>query len=154
MINVFDYIKHYAQNHGIKNYFLKSKAIDKAHANAGQVQFSGGVAFFYKIFAEGDIANTADLAKKFVQISTPTDFWDLSPVVEVVDFNTLQKVSTDIVLVADNTINFNLYEGTADSMFQTIYNFCAQYIYLLPLPENQSGTGNGSGNSINVKVDY
>lgn len=153
MNNVFDYIKQYADNHDIKNYFLKSKAIDKAHA-AGRVQFSGGVAFFYKIFAEGDIAQVSDLSKKFLQVETPTDFWDLSPVVEVTDYNTLQKVSTDIILIADNTINFNLYEGTADSMFQTIYNFCAQYIYLLPLGQNQTGNDNGNQNSLTVKVDY
>ena len=153
MNNVFDYIKHYAENHGIKNYFLKSKAIDKQHAT-GRVQFSGGVAFFYKIFAEGDIAQVADLSKKFLQVETPTDFWDLSPVVEVVDFNTLQKVSTDIIIVADNTINFNLYEGTADSMFQNIYNFCAQYIYLLPLAQNSTSGQASQQNTINVKVDY
>lgn len=150
MINVFDYIKHYASTHGIQNYILKSKAIDKQHA-AGRIQFSGGIAFFYKIFAEGNIASVNDLQKKFLQVETPTDFWDLSSVVEVVDFNTVQKVSTDIVLAADNTINFNLYEGTADAMFQQIYNFSAQYIYLLPIPNGAAADGK---QSINVKVDY
>lgn len=150
MNNVFDYIKQYAQNHDIKNYFLKSKAIDKAHA-ATRVQFSGGVAFFYKIFAEGDIAQVADLSKKFLQVETPTDFWDLSAVVEVTDFNTLQKVSTDIILAADNTIKFNLFEGTADAMFTQIYNFCAQYIYLLPMDDKQEG---GKNDNIKLTLDY
>lgn len=151
MNNVFDYIKQYAKNHGIKNYFLKSKAIDKAHA-ATRLQFSGGVAFFYKIFAEGDIAQVGDLSKKFLQVETPTDFWDLSPVVEVTDFNTLQKVSTDIILAADNTIKFNLFEGTVDAMFTQIYNFCAQYIYLLPLDAN--GKEGNKNDNIKVTLDY
>lgn len=150
-MNVFEYIKQYATIHNIKNYFLKSKFLQKDHAGHN-IQMSGGVAFFYKVFAEGDIANVADLQKKFLQVETPTDFWDLSPVVEVKDFGTLQKVSTDFIFVADNTIKFNLFENTANSMFNQIYNFCAQYIYLLPIKEGSNS--NYAENSITVKVDY
>lgn len=151
MINVFEYIKQYAEVHNIKNYFLKSKFLQKQHTGHS-IQMSGGVGFFYKIVAEGDIANIADLQKKFLQVSTPTDFWDLSPVVEVVDFGTIQKVSTDFIFTVDNTVNFNLFEGTSDAMFNQVINFCAQYIYLLPIKEGSSAASNGNG--ITVKVDY
>lgn len=138
-MNVFEYIKQYAQVHGIKNYFFKSKYLQKQHAGR-TVQMAGGVAFFYKIFAEGDIANAADLTKKFLQVETPTDFWDLSPVAEIEDFGTIQKVSTNFIFMADNTIKFKLFENTADAMFSNIYNFCAQYIYMFPLPEGSTGS--------------
>lgn len=134
-MNVYDYIKNYAEAHGIKKYALKNKYITKADA-AKTLQLSGGVAFFYRIFAEGEITDIANLAKKFLQVSTP-EFWDLSPVVEVTDFGTLQKVHTDFIFSADNTVNFTLFEGTADAMFQSITHFCALYMYLIPMQEEQ-----------------
>lgn len=132
-MNVYDYIKQYAKAHGIKNYALKCKYITKADA-AQTLQLSGGVAFFYRIIAEGQIANINDIAKSFLQVSTP-EFFDLSPVVEVIDFGSIQKVATDFIFSADNTVNFTLFEGTADAMFQSITNFCAMYLYLIPLTE-------------------
>lgn len=132
-MNVYDYIKQYAKTHGIKNYALKGKYITKADA-AQTLQLSGGVAFFYRIIAEGQIANINDIAKSFLQVSTP-EFFDLSPVVEVTDFGSIQKVATDFIFSADNTVNFTLFEGTADAMFQSITNFCAMYLYLIPLTE-------------------
>lgn len=137
-MNVYDYIKNYAAAHGIKNYALKSKYITKADA-ANTLKLSGGVAFFYRFHAEGDINNVNDLGKLFLQVSTP-EFFDLSPVVEVSDFGTVQKVSTDFIISADNTVNFTLYEGTVNAMFSTIYNFCALYMLLIPLDENGNPT--------------
>lgn len=139
-MNVYDYIKNYAAVHGIENYTLKSKYVTKADA-AQTLQFSGGVAFFYRVVAEGEITDISQLQKKFLQVNTPTDFWDLSPVVEVVDFGSLQKVQTDFVFTADNTLDFTLFEGTADAMFANIKNFCALYIYLAPLHSPSSGDG-------------
>ena len=95
-MNVYDYIKNYAAFHGIKEYNLKCRYVTKAQA-AETLQFSGGVAFFYRIIAEGEIADRSQLTRKFLEVDTPTDFWDLSPVVEVVDFGTLQKVQTDFI---------------------------------------------------------
>lgn len=132
-MNVFDYIKNYAKAHGISNYNLKSRYITKTDT-ATRMQFSGGVAFFYHLIAEGEITDINNLGKKFLEIDTPTDYWDLSPVVEVVDFGQIQKVCTDFIFTADNTLDFKLYEGTADAMFANITNLCAQYIYLSPLP--------------------
>jgi hypothetical protein len=137
-MNVYDYIKNYAAFHGIKEYNLKCRYVTKAQA-AETLQFSGGVAFFYRIIAEGEIADRSQLTRKFLEVDTPTDFWDLSPVVEVVDFGTLQKVQTDFIFSADNTLNFKLFEGTADAMFDNMINFCALYMYMSPVRESDGG---------------
>ena len=150
-MNVYDYIKNYAKTHSIKNYALKCKYVTKADI-AQTLQLSGGVAFFYRIIAEGEIANVADLAKSFLQVSTP-EFWDLSPVVEVTDYGTIQKVSTDFIFTADNTVNFTLYEGTANAMFQTISNFCAIYMLLIPMDENNKPI-KPKGTEVNVNIKY
>ena len=147
MMNVFDYIKNYAKVHGISNYNLKSRYITKTDT-ATRMQFSGGVAFFYRLIAEGEITDINNLGKKFLEVDTPTDYWDLSPVVEIVHFTVLnlntrlqiQKVCTDFIFTADNTLDFKLYEGTADAMFANITNLCAQYIYLSPLPTEAATT--------------
>lgn len=158
-MNVYDYIKNYAQIHGIENYNLKSRYVTKADM-AARMQFSGGVAFFYRLFAEGEITNIANVGKKFLEIDTPTDYWDLSPVVEIVDFGTIQKVCTDFIFSADNIIDFKLFEGTADAMFANITNLCAQYIYMSPLPvdkvaataTNTSAKPNSNDEELFVKV--
>ena len=137
-MNVYDYIKNYAKAHGIKNYALKNKYITKADA-ANTLKLSGGVAFLYHFHAEGEITDINNLGKSFLQVSTP-EFFDLSPVVEVADYGTLQKVSSDFIITADNTVNFTLYEGTANAMFQNIINFCALYMLLIPLDENGNPT--------------
>ncbi len=165
-MNVFDYINNYAQTHSIANYTLKAKFVTLQDITK-TLQFSGGIAFFYKLMAEGIIANLSDISKKFLEVDTPTDFWDLSPVVEIVDFSSIQKVSTDFIFTADNTLDFKLYEGTADAMFTTVENFCAQYIYLTPLSTGEAGSnaagtakapeakGEGDGYDIvKVNVNY
>ena len=137
-MNVYDYIKNYAKTHGIKNYALKSKYITKADT-AKTLQLSGSIAFFYRFHAEGEIININNLGKEFLQVSTP-EFFDLSPVVEIADFGTIQKVSTNFIICADNTVNFTLYEGTANAMFQNIINFCALYMLLIPLNDKGEQT--------------
>jgi hypothetical protein len=134
-MNVYDYIKQYAKANGIKNYALKCKYLTKSDM-ANTLHLSGGVAFFYRIIAEGEIISTADIAKSFLQVSTP-EFWDLSPVVEITDFGTIQKVSTDFIFSADNMVNFTLFEGTSNAMFNSITNLCILYMQLIPL--NESG---------------
>ena len=145
-MNVFDYIKNYAATHGIKDYTLKCKYVSKADV-ANVLQFSGGVAFFYRVFAEGEITDKNQLQKKFLEVDTPTDFWDLSPVAEVVDFGTLQKVETDFIFTADNTLKFNLFEATADAMFANVINFCALYMYMAPRRVTASNGGNNGNDT-------
>lgn len=157
-MNIYDYIANYAKTHGIENYTLKSKYVTKSDL-ANVMQFSGGVAFFYRVFAEGTIADISQLQKKFLEVDTPTDFWDLSPVAEVVDFGSLQKMQTDFVFTADNTLKFNLFEGTADSIFANIVNFCAQYIYLAPLKvtagagDSKKASGRKNDNDLIIITD-
>ena len=148
-MNVYDYIKNYAKTHGIKNYALKCKYITKADT-AKTLRMAGGIAFFYKLFAEGEIADAANIVKKFCEVITPTDFYDLSPAVEVVDFGTLQKVSTDFIFTADNTLNVKLYEGTADAMFANITNFCAMYMQLIPMRDTDTAS---TDNEENIKIN-
>lgn len=145
-MNVFEYIKNYADFHGIKDYTLKSKFVTKPQLSE-TLQLSGGVAFFYKLFAEGEITDIANIGKRFLEVDAYPDFWDLSPVVELVDFGAIQKVCTDFIFTADNTANFKLYEGTEDAMFTNVNNFCAQYMYLSPLP------GKDPEPKVEVKVD-
>ena len=130
-MNVYDYIKQYTKANGIKNYALKCKYLTKADIS-DTLHLSGCVAFFYRIIAEGEILSTADIAKSFLQVSTP-EFWDLSPVVEITDFGTIQKVSTDFIFSADNMVNFTLFEGTSNAMFSQITNLCILYMQLIPL---------------------
>lgn len=151
-MNVYDYIKNYAITHGIEDYTLKCKYVSKADV-ANVLQFSGGVAFFYRVFAEGEITDKNQLQKKFLEVDTPTDFWDLSPVAEVVDFGTLQKVETDFIFTADNTLKFNLFEGTTDAMFANVINFCALYMYMAPRRVTASNDGNNGNGKKNANDD-
>lgn len=146
-MNVFDYIKNYCEYHNIKRYLLKSRFLTKRDIDE-TVKMSGGIAFFYKLFAVGEVDYYNNLFKNFLQVETPTDFWDLSNVVMISDNGTLQKVETDFIFVADNQINFKLFEGTDDAMFSNIKNFCAQYFYLIPLPDSDKN------DKIKVKVDF
>lgn len=156
-MNVYDYIKNYCDFHGIEKFTVKDKFVTKSQISE-TLQFSGGIAFFYRVIAEGEITDVANLQKKFLEIDTPTDFWDLSPVVEIVDFGTIQKVSSNFIFSAANTLDFKLFEGTADAMFATINNFCAQYIYVTPLPATTSAEpgakASGDNTVVKVKVNY
>ena len=145
-MDVFKYIENYAKTHGIESYFLRPKFLQKTDAGKA-ITMSGGVGFFYRIFAEGTISNVNNLSKKFLDVKSNTDFWPLSPVVEIVDFQTIQKVETNFVFAVDNSVIFSLYENTAESMFDNIINFCAEYIYLQPTP-----AGVVDKSSIDVKV--
>lgn len=156
-MNIFDYIKNYCAAHDIENYTLKDKFVTKSQVSE-RLQFSGSIAFFYKVLAEGEITDVANLQNKVLEAETPTDFWDLSPAMEIVDFGTIQKVCSNFIFTADNTLNFKLYEGTADAMFANINNFCAQYICVTPLPSVSSAEprakASGDNTVVKVKVNY
>lgn len=159
-MNVFDYIKNYAKWHGIKDYKLITKILNKGQLSQ-VLTLTNNVAFFFKIFAEGEIQQVSDLTKDFLSIVTPSEIWDLSPVIEIADFSTLQKVTTDFIFAAENSVSFELSEGTSNSMFSSITNFCAQYILLIPI--NYEGKIKGTGkeskkededSKIKIKVNY
>lgn len=148
-MNVYDYIKNYARVRNIKNYDLKSKFFT-INDTRNPLQLSGGTAFIYRIFAEGEIQQITDIQKKFLEVSTPSDFWDISPAVCVTDWGTVQKVESNCILTAESTINFKLFEGTADAMFSSILNFCVQYIYFKAIPDVEET----DKSKIKVKVDF
>lgn len=147
-MNVFDYIKNYAEAHGITQYNLKSNILTLNNI-AKPLQASGAVLFFYKITAQGEIRNVTDLQKKFLEVSAADNWWDLSGAVQVQDFNTVQSVQTEFIFCVDNTANFKLYEGTADAMFANIYNLCAYYITLIPVLDAEK-----NDNKIKLQLKY
>lgn len=150
-MDVIKYIENYAKAHGIDNYYLRPKFVQKS-AIAQQITMSGGVGFFYRIFAEGIISDISNLNKKFLDVKSNTDFWDFSPVVEIVDFQTIQKVETNFIFTVDNSVIFKLYENTADSMFDSVINFCAEYLLLMPIPASKKGNNNDKEINVNVKL--
>lgn len=153
MLNLFDYIKFYADFHKIEKYTLKSKYFSINDILKTQ-KFSGGVAFFYEVFAAGEIANISDLNKNFLTISTPTDFFNFNDLIEVEDFGTLQQVKSNFVFTADNIINFDLKQGTEDALFQQVYNFNAKYIYLTPLQVKKDDTDEQEKKKINITATF
>lgn len=153
-MNVFDYIRIYTEQNNVKNYNLKSKFLTKNDI-AQPVKFSGGVAFFYKFFAVGEIVQNSDMEKKFLELSTPTDWWDLSQAVEIQDFGTIQQVKTDLILTCDNSLTVKLFEANVDAMFSKIYNFCAQYIYMMPTSTQASANNNDIKQSkLKIDINY
>lgn len=152
-MNIFDYIKNYAYFHGWgDNYTLKSKFLTKKDI-LQPVKFSNGTAFFYRICAVGEIQNYSNLSGKFLELETPTDFWDLSGIVNISDFGTVQKAESDFIFAVDNVLNFKLFENTAESMFANIQKFYAQYFYLTPLPAADKTKMQQQGEKLKIKFD-
>lgn len=133
MLNVIDYIKNYAQSHGIADYELKQRIItleqfSKSHS------FAPGVAFFHKLIITGDILNVADLAKPLLTADTVSDFFDFSKMVTVADFGTVQRVESDFIMSCDNMLTLKLSQGEG-AMFENIYSAQLLYIYMQPKPQ-------------------
>lgn len=152
-MNIFDYIKNYARFHGWgDNYTLKSKFLTKKDI-LQPVKFSNGTAFFYKFSAVGEILNYNKLGGKFLELETPTDFWDLSGIVDISDFGTIQKAESDFIFAVDNVLNFTLFENTPESIFANIKKFCAQYFYLTPLTSEDKNKMQ-EGEKLKIKFNY
>ena len=156
-MNVYDYIKNYAKVHGIKNYSLKPKYLNKADM-ANQLPAAGGVCFFYHVYAAGEISDVHNITKTFLKVTTPTDFWDISRLITIKDYNTIQAAECNFIFTVDNTVNFELFEGTAASIFDTIYNMCVEYVYLTPLNDTAapdgSTTDGGSTKAVKFELEY
>lgn len=146
MQNVFDYIKNYAKVHGIEDYKLKTNVLDKSRLNQ-VLTLSNNVAFFFKIFAEGEILDWNDIEKDFLTVETPTDFWNIGNIAEIVDFGNIQKAEADFIFFAENSVKFNLSEGLSTSMFSVIKNLCIQYVILIPTRYK-----NAAGNGTEIKI--
>lgn len=138
MIDVLKYIENYCKNHNIERYTFKDKIISLRNINE-ILQSSGHVNFIYRVTAYGEINTIADLNKKFLEVATNTDFWDLSPTVEIKDFTTFQAVESNSILTVENTAKFTLYQGTTDAMFQNISKLAVNYINLIPTKDDDNG---------------
>lgn len=147
MIDVIKYIDNYCKNHNIERYSYKDKIISLNNINE-ILQSSGHVNFIYRVIAYGEINTIADLNKKFLEVATNTDFWDLSPTVEIKDFTTFQAVESNSILTIENTAKFTLYQGTQDAMFQNIKKLAVKYINVIPLTDEDE-----NGN-LKVKVKF
>ena len=151
MVNIFDYISNYADFHAIGRYNLKCKVVTKETlADVNNVlKVAGGVAFFYDMCAVGEITDVNNIGLPFLEIDTNGDFINYN-FAEVVDFGTVQKVSSDYIFTVENMAKFNLVEG-AGCMFQTIRTFNMKYMYLTPLSadraEMQTYYNNGGNNA-------
>lgn len=133
MLNVFDYIENYCKVHGIKTKSFKSCVLTKDNLSAQQT-FAPGIAFFYRTRVTGSINNIADLSKYFMIVKTPTDIWDFGKIGDVHDDGALQRVESDFIFVADNTMTVDLQEG-ANCLFANINTVQMFYIYVSILPD-------------------
>lgn len=134
MLLVTDYIKNYAEAHGIKKYTLKSRVLTK-NDFADIQAFAPGVAFFYKLQVTGDIVSTDDLQKNLLTATSNVDFFDFAKIARVRDFSTLQTAEADFVFECADQLKLELSEGGENSVFSKIHS--AQLFYLYFLPQQQ-----------------
>lgn len=150
MINVFDYIENYCKVHGITAKSFKSCVLTKDKLSARQT-FAPGIAFFYRTRVTGTINNIADLDKDFLIVQTPTDIWDFAKIGDVHDDGVLQRVESDFIFIADNTMTINLSEG-ANCLFSQINTVQMFYIYVSILPD-ETATENDNKRVYDIQIN-
>lgn len=133
MSNVFDYIENYCKVHNIKNKSFKSCVLTKDKLSERQT-FAPGIAFFYRTRVTGVIQDISDLDKDFMIVQTPSDIWDFAKIGDVHDDGVLQRVESDFIFIADNTMTVNLQEGL-NCLFSQINTVQMFYIYVSILPD-------------------
>ena len=148
MLNVFDYIENYCKVHGIKTKSFKSCVLTKDKLSERQT-FAPGIAFFYRTRVTGTINNIADLDKDFLIVQTPTDIFDFAKIGDVHDDGVLQRVESDFIFIADNTMTIDLKEG-ANCLFSAINTVQLFYIYVSILPYEPSASQEGKVYDITV----
>lgn len=140
MLNVFDYIENYCKVHGITAKSFKSCVLTKDKLSDRQT-FAPGIAFFYRTRVTGTIDNIADLDKDFLIVQTPTDIWDFAKIGDVHDDGALQRVESDFIFIADNTMTIDLKEGV-NCLFSNIKTVQMFYIYVSILPDSTTAQDN------------
>lgn len=131
MMDVFDYIRNYCAVRGITKYDFRSKVLTKDDFNATRT-FAPGIAFFYRLSITGTIDNIADINNRVLEVSTGSDFYDFSKIVNVKDFDTVQQANADFVFAADNMLTTVLKEGV-NALFSQIFTAQLFYIYVTVL---------------------
>lgn len=149
MLNVFDYIENYCKVHGIKAKSFKSCVLTKDKMSERQT-FAPGIAFFYRTRVTGFINDIADLDKDFMIVKTPTDIWDFSKIGVVLDDGAVQRVESDFIFIADNTMQIDLKEGM-NCLFSAINTVQMFYIYVSILPD-VADVSNARGYQDNARV--
>ena len=140
MPNVFDYIENYCKVHNIKTKSFKSCVLTKDKLSERQT-FAPGIAFFYRTRVTGVIQDISDLDKDFMIVQTPTDIWDFAKIGDVHDDGVLQRVESDFIFIADNTMTVNLQEGL-NCLFSQINTVQMFYIYVSILPDAPNARDN------------
>ena len=134
-MNIFDYIKQYCEAHGIAKYEAKSRVLTKDDFAKSQ-SFAPGIAFFYKLSACGEIENVSNIGLSFLELTTPTEFFDFSKIAELHDCGTIQRATSEFIFVSDNMLFLNLHEGDG-ALFKNIANIQLFYMYVTPLESGQ-----------------
>lgn len=140
MINVFDYIKTYCAERGIKEYICKSCVITKPEF-AITHRFAPSIAFFYRVEIDGEIQSVNDLEQNMLNVDTPTDHWDFAKICTIVDNGTIQHAYSDFVFVANNMLTMNLLEG-ANAVFSKVYGARMFYINVFPDSAEKNAANN------------
>ena len=148
MINVIDYIENYCKVHKIRTKSFKSCVLTKDKLSDVQT-FAPGIAFFYKTRVVGVIQDIADLDKDFMIVQTPTDIWDFAQIGEVHDDGAVQRVESDFIYTADNTMTVDLKEG-ANCLFSQVNTVQMFYIYVSILPDEPTAQDNARVYDIQV----
>lgn len=153
-MEVFEYIKQYCANRGITRYDVRSKVLTKKDFALPHT-FAPGIAFFYRFCATGTINNIADITERVLDISTSNEFFDMSQIVNIKDFMTVQQANADFIFVSENMLKTDLKEG-ANALFNTIYSAQLFYYYVTILESAANGSpaaGARQRTDVYVQVD-
>ncbi len=131
-MEIISYIQNWTQNRFIERYELKEKVLTINDLNSN-IKLANGVAFFYSIYAAGQIQSVNNLQGEFLTAETTTDYYMLKNMIEIKDFGTFQSVKCNFLFTAENSVKFNLNVGQANSLFTTITNLHINYLYLTEL---------------------
>jgi hypothetical protein len=137
-MEVFDYIRQYCGNRGINRYDVRSKVLVKRDFALPHT-FAPGIAFFYRFCATGTINNIADITERVLDISTSNEFFDMSQIVNIKDFMTVQQANADFIFVSDNMLKTDLKEG-ANALFSNIYSAQLFYYYVTILDSTRNAS--------------
>lgn len=150
MMDVFDYIRNYCAVRGITKYDCRSKVLIKDDFNATQ-SFAPGIAFFYRLNVTGTIDNVAAIGSRLLEVTSGSDYYDFSKIINIRDFDTIQQANADFIFTADNMLTLDLKEGV-NALFSQIYTAQLFYIYVTVL-ERANGKSARPRTDVYVEVD-
>lgn len=161
MVNVIDYIKNYCDVNNITRWSLKNRVLSKKDFSL-RLSFAPGIAFFYRLYAVGEIADLHDISKEFLTVTTPTDFYDFKHIAEFVDCGQLQIAKSDFIFSVVDMMNINVFENTPNAAFRSLIDVQLHYLYLTDLSSaavnadksQQNSVANENGDIVNINFNY